>query len=159
LEYLILDACCGGRAFWYDKSRDNVTYMDKRVMRPQYVGNGKHKRIRKCTPDIVMDFRNIGFKDGTFRLVVFDPPHLFLGEKSYMSKMYGRLDKNGWEDDIRLGFAECFRVLEVGGILVFKWNEFDIPLKKILALTNVKPLFGHKSGKQQKTHWVLFMKE
>ena len=32
------------------------------------------------------------------------------------------------------------------------------PSTRILALTPHKPLFGHKSGKQQKTHWVTFMK-
>jgi hypothetical protein len=42
--------------------------------------------------------------------------------------------------------------------LVFKWNECDIPLKDVLECTTEKPLFGHPSGKAQKTHWVCFMK-
>lgn len=41
---------------------------------------------------------------------------------------------------------------------IFKWNEYHIPLKTILALAPYTPLFGHPSGKQQKTHWVTFMK-
>lgn len=60
---------------------------------------------------------------------------------------------------IRRGFAECFRVLGDGGFLVFKWNEVEIPLTRILALTPEKPLFGHKSGKTNQTHWVCFMKQ
>ena len=33
----------------------------------------------------------------------------------------------------------------------------EIPLSRILAMTPERPLFGHKSGKQQKTHWVTFL--
>lgn len=75
-----------------------------------------------------------------------------------MKDKYGELDKDTWREDLRAGFAECFRVLKPEGVLIFKWSEFDIPLKEILALTPEKPLFGHRSGKQQKTHWVTFIK-
>jgi ubiquinone/menaquinone biosynthesis C-methylase UbiE len=75
-----------------------------------------------------------------------------------MAQSYGRLERDTWRDDIRLGFSECFRVLKKNGILIFKWNECDILLKDILELTPEKPLFGHPSGKAQKTHWVCFMK-
>ncbi len=155
---LILDPCCGGRQFWFDKSNPDVLFCDVRVMEPKVVGSGKDARVRKCLPDRVMDFRNMDLPDETFRLVVFDPPHLFLGENSFMAQSYGRLDKQTWKDDLRRGFAECFRVLKDEGILIFKWNECDVPLKDVLALTEHKPLFGHPSGKAQKTHWVAFMK-
>ena len=45
-----------------------------------------------------------------------------------------------------------------GGILIFKWNETDILLREVLALTSHRPLLGHPSGKASKTHWVAFMK-
>lgn len=154
----ILDACCGGRQFWFDKENPKVLFADSRVMNPTVVGKGKDARTRKCLPDKVMDFRDMDINDNTFKLVVFDPPHLFLGENSYMAKSYGRLDRNTWSEDIRKGFSECFRVLEHNGVLIFKWNESDIPLKEVLKLTTEKPLFGHPSGKAQKTHWVCFMK-
>ena len=57
----ILDACCGGRMFWFDKYHPNVLYVDKRVMQPTEVGHGKHKRIRKCLPDKIVDFRDMPF--------------------------------------------------------------------------------------------------
>lgn len=155
---LILDACCGGRQFWFDKENPDVLFVDRRVMKPTVIGSGKDARVRKCLPDKVMDFRNLDLPDETFRLVVFDPPHLFLGENSFMAQSYGRLDKQTWKDDLRRGFSECFRVLKDEGILIFKWNECDVPLKDVLALTDQKPLFGHPSGKAQKTHWVCFMK-
>lgn len=157
-EKLILDACCGGRAFWFDKNNPDVLFTDLRIMEPVSVGNGKNKRTRKCLPDRIMDFKQMDIGDNTFKLVVFDPPHLFLGENSYMAKCYGSLKKQTWKDDLTKGFAECFRVLKHQGILIFKWNESDIMLKDILKLTPNKPLFGHPSGKAQKTHWVCFMK-
>lgn len=122
-------------------------------------GTGKNARVRSVIPDRVHDFRNMDYPDESFKMVVFDPPHLFVGEKSYMAVIYGRLDKNTWEDDLRKGFSECFRVLKNEGFLIFKWNESDVPLRKVLALTDYKPLFGHPSGKAQATHWVCFFKQ
>jgi len=156
---LILDACCGGRLFWFDRDNPNVLFSDCRVMEPEYVGIGKNSRVVKCLPDNVHDFRNMEYPDNTFQMVVFDPPHLFLGEKSYMSKKYGTLDKKTWRDDITRGFTECFRVLRPEGTLIFKWNEYSIPIKDILECTTHKPLFGNRSGKASKTHWIVFMKD
>ena len=97
--------------------------------------------------------------DETFDMVVFDPPHLTtLGDNSYLAKIYGRLKKETWQEDIRKGFTECFRVLKPKGVLIFKWNEYEIPVSKVLKLTDQQPLLGHPSGKQQKTHWLTFMK-
>lgn len=62
------------------------------------------------------------------------------------------------QHDLRKGFSECFRVLKTNGTLIFKWNETDIPVKEILALTEYKPLFGHISGKRSNTHWISFIK-
>lgn len=155
----ILDACCGGRQFWFDKENPDVLFADLRVMPPKIVGTGKDARVRKCLPDKVMDFRKMDLENNSFNLVVFDPPHLFLGENSFMAQSYGRLERDTWRDDIRLGFSECFRVLKDNGVLIFKWSECDVLLKDILELTPYKPLFGHPSGKAQKTHWVCFMKK
>lgn len=155
----ILDACCGGRYFWFDKSHPDALFIDRRINEGTVTGTGKNERLRKCIPDVVMDFRNMELPDSSFKLVVFDPPHLFLGEKSYMSIIYGALNKQTWREDISKGFSECFRVLKDDGVLIFKWNESDVPLKDVLALTEHKPLFGHPSGKSSKTHWVTFMKK
>ena len=59
---------------------------------------------------------------------------------------------------IKGGFSECFRVLKPNGTLIFKWDEYEIPIKEILKLTDQKPLFGHISGKRAQTHWVTFIK-
>lgn len=119
--------------------------------------NKKDDRFRSILPDKVMDFRKLDLPAKSFNLVVFDPPHLFTGRKSYFAQIYGSLEDT-WQEDLQQGFSECFRVLKKNGVLIFKWNESDIPLREILALTPVEPLFGHRSGKASKTHWVTFMK-
>lgn len=62
---------------------------------------------------------------------------------------------------ITLYNADCMdvmRVLEPYGILIFKWNEFQIPVSKILKVFGTEPLFGQKSGKTSQTHWMCFIK-
>lgn len=154
----ILDAASGGRMFWFNKKNPDVLFIDKRVLPPTETGHGKNKRIRSVLPDIVMDFRNMDLPSNHFELVVFDPPHLFLGKTAQYALQYGRLEKETWKEDIKLGFAECFRVLKPNRVLVFKWNESDVPVREVLKLAAVPPLFGHRSGKLSKTHWIVFMK-
>ncbi|MBK5213387.1 MAG: SAM-dependent methyltransferase [Flavobacteriaceae bacterium] len=155
----ILDACCGGKMFWFDKADPNVLFQDRREVETITVGKGRNARDFSCKPDLVADFRDMPYEDETFKLVVFDPPHFTsLGEKSYMGIKYGILNKKTWREDIKKGFEECFRVLQNEGILIFKWNEHDIRLSEILKLCPYRPLFGHPSGKAMKTHWVTFMK-
>ena len=68
--------------------------------------------------------------------------------------------KKTWRDDLKAGFAECFRVLKPEGVLIFKWNETRIPIKEVLSLAPVRPLFGNRAtGQNLKTHWIVFMKE
>ena len=154
---IILDVCCGSRMFWFDKKNPNALFLDNRTMSPKKQTNGA---VVSVAPDMVMDFRKLDLPDNSFSLVVFDPPHILKrgGKNSWMAEKYGELDHKTWKEDLAAGFSECFRVLKPNGVLIFKWSEFDILLKDILVLTPVKPLFGHRSGKQQKTQWVCFMK-
>lgn len=155
----ILDVCCGHRMFWFNKQNPDVLFVDKREVQPLSIGKGRNARMFSCQPDTVMDFRKLDLPDNQFNLVVFDPPHFVrAGDKSYMAQKYGKLDPLNWKEDLRKGFAECFRVLKPSGVLIFKWNEYQIPLSEVLKLVDVDPLFGHPSGKTQQTHWVCFMK-
>lgn len=148
----ILDACCGSKMFWFDKENENTVFMDNRELE-DVLCDGRKLIIK---PDIIGDFRDIPYEDKTFKLVVFDPPHLVrAGEKSWLAKKYGVLQAT-WPQDIKQGFSECMRVLDTNGVLVFKWNEEQIKLRQILDLIDFKPLFGDKRGK---THWLVFMKE
>lgn len=108
---------------------------------------------------LLTSFFDMPNHDNSFSVVVFDPPHLIkAGDKSWLALKYGKLGQN-WKQDIKQGFSECFRVLKPNGVLIFKWNEIQIPVKEILTLTDKKPVFGHKSGKRSDTHWITFMKE
>lgn len=154
-KYLILDACCGGRMFWFQKWNPLTVFMDNRECEDTLCDGRKF--IVK--PNVIGDFRNIPFDDNVFQLVVFDPPHLIkAGEKSWLVKKYGRLNPDTYKDDLKQGFSECFRVLKPNGILVFKWNETDVAVSEIIKLSPYAPLFGNKSGKLNKTHWIVFMK-
>lgn len=151
---LVLDACCGSRMMWFDPANQGVLFGDIRSEEHTLCDG----RALNITPDINMDFRAMPFANETFKLVVFDPPHLRrAGGTSWLAKKYGLLSDD-WRDDIRRGFAECFRVLVPNGVLIFKWAEVQIKVSEILKLTDRKPLFGHKSGKRSGTHWIAFMK-
>lgn len=155
-QKFILDACCGGRTFWFDKEHPNTLYVDKH---PRPKGTCKHRPNFCCDPDMVVDFTNMPFEDKSFKLVVFDPPHLLeLGKNSVMRIKYGSLRTETWPYEIGKGFEECWRVLDDFGVLVFKWNEAQIPIKKVLSLFSVSPLFGHPTSKHGKTKWFVFMK-
>lgn len=153
----ILDACCGSRMFWFDKENPDVLFMD--IRRETVTAKDRDKtRVIEVNPDVVADFTDMPFPDNSFKLVVFDPPHLkTLGKTSWMAKKYGMLE-DGWEDMIRKGFDECMRVLEPDGVLIFKWSESEIKVSDILSLIPYKPLFGHTTGRQSKTIWMCFMK-
>jgi SAM-dependent methyltransferase len=152
----VLDACCGGKAFWFDKNDERAMFMDVRA--GEYPVNRKGRSPVSVKPDIVADFSAMPFPNGSFNLVVFDPPHFeTLGASGTFAKTYGRLI-DGWRETLSGGFAECFRVLKPGGTLIFKWCEWEIPVREVLALTPEKPLFGHISGKRAQTHWICFLK-
>ena len=156
----VLDACCSKRAFWFDPRDERTLFVDNRaetIVRNDS-SNRKGFRVLEIAPDKVADFTALPFPSDTFAHVVFDPPHMTtLGQNSYMAKCYGRLTGD-WRDMLRKGFAECFRVLRPEGTLIFKWCEYDVPVSEVLALTPEKPLYGHRSGKQSKTHWIAFLK-
>lgn len=156
----IIDVCCGSRMFWFNRNDERCLFCDKRNEThtlPDKSSKGGSRQLI-INPDIQMDFTKMPFPDSSFSLVIFDPPHLLRNGKSgWLAKKYGTLGVD-WKDDIRAGFAECFRILKPEGTLIFKWNEHEIPVSQILALTPQRPLFGNRCGKQSKSHWIVFTK-
>lgn len=159
---LVLDPCCGSRMMWFDRKDQRCLFGDIRS-ETITVTDRTHKedgtRVLSIHPDAVLDFRALPFADESFALVAFDPPHLVrAGPHSWLAAKYGKLGAD-WRDDLRAGFAECFRVLRPEGVLIFKWSEVQVDTRDVLALTDQRPLFGHPSGKRGGTHWITFMKE
>jgi len=104
--------------FWFDRSHPAAVFMDRRrerhVLRDRSSVGGS--RVLSISPDVVADFRAMPYRDGSFDLVVFDPPHFLRNGKSgWMAKKYGALQRSTWADDLRAGFRECFRVCRQGG--------------------------------------------
>lgn len=151
----ILDMCCGSRMFWHDKQDDRAVFSDIRAEQHTLCDG----RSLVISPDVIADFRALPFASNSFPVVVFDPPHLErLGENAWMRKKYGALNRQTWRDDLRAGFSEAFRVLWPHGVLIFKWNETQIPTNQVLALTDEKPIITQRTGKNDKTHWIIFVK-
>lgn len=158
----ILDVCCGGRMFWFNKKNPNVLYLDNRKAPKGHISTHPGHEVN---PDIVMDFRDLKFPDKSFHLVVFDPPHFAsMSQKGWLAKKYGVLNKETWQEDLKKGFDECWRVLKKNGVLIFKWSEEATggsrsrPVNELIKLFGQDPLFGHKSGTRSNTHWISFMK-
>ena len=159
-KHLVLDACCGSRMFWFDKHDSRALFVDKRKEShalPDVSSSGGSREL-VIDPDVQADFTTLPFDNDSFAHVVFDPPHFVRnGARSWVGLKYGTLEGD-WKGMIKAGFAECFRVLRPSGTLIFKWCADDIPVSLILTLTPHRPLYGHKSGKQQRTHWIAFIK-
>lgn len=149
----ILDVCCGGRMFYFDKQNPAVLYCDNR--------NGHYTlsdgRNFEVNPDVLCDVTALPFEAQSFYHIIFDPPHLTsCTNKSDMYFHYSKLEK-GWEKFIHKGFSECWRVLKPYGTLIFKWNEHDISIKRIIEAIGREPLYGNRNLKG-KTHWLCFVK-
>lgn len=155
---LILDACCSVKAMWYNKNHPNTIYIDNRKESKGFLGP---KRKEELNPTFIMDFRKMDFEDKSFKLVVFDPPHLrSLGKNSMFRKRYGCLVAETWQCDLKKGFNECWRVLDDYGTLIFKWSDSEIPFKEVLKLIEHEPLFYNTTNYKATsvTKWFCFMK-
>jgi SAM-dependent methyltransferase len=155
MNKLILDATCGGRMMWFDKHNPKALYVDHRELPETRLCDNRRFEV---SPDMLADFRSLPFPDRSFKLVVFDPPHLIhVNDDAYMAIKFQRLPED-WEDVLRDGFRECMRVLDDYGTLIFKWSEVQIPTREVIKAIGQEPLFGHISGRKMNTHWMTFMK-
>ena len=157
-DKFILDACCSVKAMWSNKNHPNAVYIDIRKEPSGFLGYG---RKEKLDPTYIMDFRKMDFPDKSFKLVVFEPPHLkSLGKNSLFRKKFGCLVAETWQSDLQRGFSECWRVLDDYGTLVFKWSNSEIPFKEVLKLIPHESLFYNTTNYKatSKTKWFCFMK-
>ena len=147
----ILDAACGSRMFWFDKDNPLADFMDIREEECR-LSDGQLCIVK---PNIVGDFTRMPFPDKSYKLVIWDPPHLvWAGKSSNLYKMFGRL--GDWRSELKKGFEECMRVLDDYGVLVFKWSETQLKVRTIIKAIGETPLVGHKTSKH--TVWMVYMK-
>lgn len=151
----VLDPCCGGRMFYFDKNHPNILYLDKRSEAVEMKDRGNIRTL-KIKPDYLSDFTSLDFPDNTFFFVVFDPPHYInVGQDSWLAKKYGKLDKDNWQETLNKGLGECLRVVKLGCVVAMKWSEGDIKTVDLLKILPKQPVFGDKTGK---TRWLFFVK-
>lgn len=152
-KFSILDAACGGRTFYYNKNDPDVLFVDNRNECFELCDG----RTFNISPDLTLDFTNLPFPSNSFKMVIFDPPHLTRAEvNGWQYKKYGVLPKD-WKPYIKAGFKECFRVLEEGGSLIFKWSEVHVLLNEVLPLAAYNPVIldkGHGRG----SRYVVYIK-
>ena len=147
----ILDATAGQRAMWFDKNYPDAIYIDIR---------------EEMNPTVVGDIMQSPFRDGTFDLIVFDPPHNPTGpeNKGIFAKQYGRFLAEQIRTLVIEGSKDLSRVLKINGILIFKWNTHGMDLGKILRLVShgLIPLFGQRTAERtkhsSKTYWICYTK-
>lgn len=152
-ECKVLDPCSGSRMFYFDKDDERVLFCDNRHIATRLCDG----RTLNVNPDVIADVTDLPFGDGEFPLVVFDPPHLTVGNGWQVEK-YGKLpaDWRGW---MTKAFSECWRVLAIDGTLIFKWYEYRISLGEVLKCAPCEPLLGNRRPRNSKTHWLVFFKD
>lgn len=141
---LILDMSAGPRAIWWEKNHPNTVYLDIGFNRID-----EHGTTIK-NPDIVADTRAMPFRNGTFDLIVYDPPHCKFNRNSQMGLRYGNYYKTVDElrSAIRGSVMEANRVAKESCVMAFKWNNHDISFSKIFGImySYWRVMFGDTSN-------------
>ena len=175
-DKLILDATSAFRMMWFDKEQENTVYLDKRSDEElqeaiEQFGKNRGRPVFKepWNPEnktVKGDYRKLPYPDKSFKLIIFDPPHL-VGSDSprfQMGLQFGVLKAETWQSDISKASRELWRVLEDYGVLLFKWCDSNFDYERVLKLFPVRPLIrqvtsNKKNNKRKlKTYWFAFIK-
>lgn len=142
----ILDMTAGWRALWFEIG--DAVLMDRRI---------------ECTPHVVADWKHLPFKDGSFDIVLFDPPHKGF-TSGYLAESYGRCTLEDVIWDMQHGAREAWRVTRNNALMVLKWATPALRLDRVLThLPRWKPRFGQRTRSRPDpmagTFWVLLERE
>lgn len=141
----ILDMTAGYRHIWYDKNHPDVTFLDRRA---------------EVNPHVLCDTRQIPiFDDGSYDLVVFDPPHENTGAGN-LSQCYGKATRADILSTLAGSSREAWRLSRSEALMAFKWNDCAWTLERILPLLEGwEPLFAHglrlPGRHKTQTYWVM----
>ena len=154
-EKHVLDVCCGGKMFWFDKNNKDTLYCDIREVEKGYI---EWCPNWECKPNVIADYRDLPFPDKSFKLIVWDIPHIIKGSSGIITKKYGSLGEN-WKEDTTKAFKSIWSKLDTHGTLCFKYSDLDIKVSEMLKLFPVRPLFGTMTKKAvNNTYWFCFFK-
>ena len=157
----ILDATTGGKHIWHPDSErcDRAVFADRRR-----IEGLEHQPSWSCDPSVVCDTRRLPFKDETFNLIAFDPPHRVTDDgmerlSGVIEQKYGALCAETWQSDLRASFEELWRVLHPGGTLTFKWADVHKNHAEVIDALGRTPLYGVTTEKERAvTKWWTFQK-
>lgn len=154
-EAWMIDLCCGGRHWLFDKDPNDVLFMDIRSVEP---GSIELQPNWSVEPDLVGSYTDIPFEDSKFDYVFWDIPHA-IKLSGIMGQKYGELG-GSWQQDLELAFREIHRVLKHKGAMIFKFNDLAISFKEIFACfpmdeVGLKPILGNptKKGVNNTVFW------
>lgn len=82
MKHKILDPCSGSRMMWFDKNDQRTLFGDIRY-EEHTLKDRNYSRHLEIHPDIKLDFRDLPFPDNSFKIIVFDPPHLIRAGKNH----------------------------------------------------------------------------
>tara|TARA_R110000737_G_scaffold351666_1_gene394609 strand:- start:381 stop:866 length:486 start_codon:yes stop_codon:yes gene_type:complete len=152
---LIMDVCCGGRMMWFDKNNKDTLFCDIRECEKGHIEACPNW---SCKPDVIADYRNLPFENNSFKLIVWDIPHIIKNSGGIINKKYGNLGEN-WKEDTTKAFESIWSKLDINGTLIFKYSDLNIKLTDMLNLFPIKPLFGTRTKKSvNSTYWICFFK-
>ena len=142
----ILDMTAGWRGTWFEIG--DAVLLDRRA---------------ECEPDVVADWKALPFRDGSFDMVVFDPPHHNLGT-GFLAESYGTCTTAQLMFDILHGSREARRVVRPGGWMALKWATRHIGLQRVLShMPGWRPRFGQRTTgrgyQKDSTYWCMLERE
>jgi hypothetical protein len=165
---MILDACCGSKMMYKglhrNFSQDEIVFID--IRKGIYPLNKWHVPPVNIWPDIVADLKHLPFRDKTFSLILFDPPHGSFGVEAYFGAKYGGLKPNEYVTLLVWANIEFARVLTDDGYVFAKIHETQgRDIRCVRNFSNFKLLMdisyrsqAQKNTSVTKTHWLIFVK-
>ncbi len=125
---MILDVTAGYRGMYKDKQDLGTLFIDRR---------------RSVKPDIIAVWAYLPIKTGAVDGGVIDPPHMLYVSKGKpmgfnFAEKYGVLNRLTWKVDLRAAYLELMRVIAPDGLILVKWNDNHVSLKRFLACIPAK---------------------
>jgi hypothetical protein len=144
----ILDMSAGHRKVWFNRLNPDTVFVDHRL---------------SMNPTVCCDTRHLPFKEGTFDLIVFDPPHMMHGKGTDMAKFYGAYEAEDIRSTVTDSVKEAFRCSTGNALMALKWSTHDVRLNTLLSwIEGWQPMFGHAvstlNHRKTSTYWVMFQK-
>jgi hypothetical protein len=100
----ILDPCCGGRMFWFNRSHPDAVFGDARsesIVVTDRSHDQDGTRTLNIAPDILMDFRDLPYPDGSFALAKQPTTH----QVHDLCSKFAQMVADDWRDKVSVGLS------------------------------------------------------